>query len=212
MTLTMQNTFKSGRNVNMAYTLGVIIPTNDASLDYKGEAMPMVYQSSLGFFNAIVGYSIKYKKWSSVIGYQHSFGSNSNEFIKKGISVDSSSVDFSKQFDRKHYNSSRKLSRGGDLIFRLERGFQIKSLNLAIGVLPILRLGESTYEDESGQIISVEGSDGLTLNLTAGATYHTSKSTFIKINFGGPVIKREKGPDGLLRDFVMILGVGVKMW
>ena len=171
LTFTMQNTFKSGNNISLAYTLGAIVPTNDGNLKYEGNAMPMTYQTSLGLYSALGGLSVRYKLWSAVVGYQHSFGYNSNEFVRKGISVDSSSAQFESQFDRKHYESSRHLSRGGDLILRLERGFQFKKLSVVLGVLPILRLSNSRIELESGEVIEVDGSDGLTLNLTAGASY-----------------------------------------
>jgi len=212
LTLTAQNTFRSGNNLSLAYTLGVIIPTNKANLDYKGEAMPMVYQTSLGLYSALGGLSIRYKLWSAVIGYQHSFGSNSNEFIKKGISVDSSSAEFENQLGRKHYERSRHLSRGADLIIRLERGFQLNKFSIAIGVLPILRLSNSKIVEESGEVVEVIGSDGLTFNITAGASYQLNKSTFIKLNMGGPVIKRKVAPDGLFRSSVFILGFGMKIW
>ena len=212
LTLTMQNTFKSGNNISLAYTLGAIIPTNVGNLKDEGNAMPMVYQTSLGLFSALGGLSVRYKLWSAVIGYQHSFGSNSNEFIRKKISVDSSSAQFENQFDRKHYESSRHLSRGADLILRLERGFQFNKLSLVLGVLPILRLSNSKIVEESGEVVEVMGSDGLTLNITSGASYQLNKSTFIRLNMGGPVITREKAPDGLFRDSVFILGVGMKIW
>jgi len=212
LTLTMQNTLKSGNNISLAYTLGAIIPTNNGNLKYDGNAMPMVYQTSLGLFSALGGLSIRYKLWSAVIGYQHSFGSNSNEFVRKLISVDSSSAQFESQFDRKHYESSRHLSRGADLILRLERGFQFNKLSVVLGVLPILRLSNSEIELEPGMVEEVDGSDGLTLNITSGASYQLNKSTFIRLNMGGPVITREKAPDGLFRDSVFILGVGMKIW
>ena len=212
LALTMQNTFKSGRNINMAYTLGVIIPTNNANLKYNNEAMPMAYQTSLGLFSALAGISFRYKQWSAVIGYQYSFGSNANQFLSETVYIDSSSADLDRQIDRKSYFSSQNLTRGSDLILRLERGFQIKKLSIAIGVLPILRITNSMIADSTGAEDPVSGSDGLTLNITAGLSYQLSNSTFIKINYGSPVLQRKVRPDGLSRKTVLIVGFGVKLW
>ena len=57
----------------------------------------------------------------------------------------------------------------------VERGFQFKKLSVVLGVLPILRLSNSEIELESGEVIEVDGSDGLTLNLTSGASYQLNK-------------------------------------
>ncbi|PCH99080.1 MAG: hypothetical protein COB85_00800 [Bacteroidetes bacterium] len=212
LTLTMQNTFKSGKNINMAYTLGVIIPTNTANLKYNNEVMPMAYQSSLGVFSVLGGMSFRYKLWSAVIGYQYSFGSNSNQFLNETVHIDSSSAEFDMQVARKSYFSSQKLTRGSDLIFRVERGFQIKKLSIAIGVLPILRISNSSIVDSSGATVEVLNSDGLTLNITAGLSYQINHSTFIRLNYGSPVLRRKVRPDGLTRSSVIILGIGVKLW
>ncbi len=212
LTLTMQNTFKSGKNINMAYTLGVIIPTNNANLKYNGEVMPMAYQSSLGLFSALAGLSFRYKQWSAVIGYQYSFGSNSNQFLSETIKLNSNAANFTDQQKRASYESSKNLNRGSDLIFRLERGFQIKKLSIAIGILPILRISNSSIVDSTGADSLVFNSDGLTLNITAGISYQLSNSVFIKINYGSPVLQRKVRPDGLSRKTVLIVGFGVKLW
>ena len=81
-----------------------------------------------------------------------------------------------------------------------------------MGVLPILRLSNSKIVEESGEVVEVIGSDGLTFNITAGASYQLNKSTFIKLNMGGPVIKRKVAPEGLFRSSVFILGFGMKIW
>ncbi|HHZ66083.1 MAG TPA: hypothetical protein EYN51_11415 [Flavobacteriales bacterium] len=212
LTLTIQNTFNSGKNINMAYTLGVIIPTNTANLKYKNEVMPMAYQSSLGLFSALGGLSFRYKQWAAVIGYQYSFGSNSNGFLSETVILDSNAENFSDQQKRASYFSSQKLTRGSDLILRLERGFQIKKLSIAIGVLPILRLSNSSIVDSSGTTVTVLNSDGLTFNITAGLSYQLNNSTYIRLNYGSPVLSRKVRPDGLTRSSVIILGVGVKLW
>jgi len=213
LTFTLQNTFKSGKNMALAYTLGVIIPTNDGNLMYENRSMPMVYQSSLGLFSALAGLSYKYKKWSAVIGYQYSFGSNGNLFITDNIVLDTASTFFDPVNEKRAmYANSSNLQRGSDLIFRLERGFELKKIQIALGVLPIVRLTNSRFLTQNGTETEIMKSNGLTINVTAGISYFLTKNLFLRLNSGFPVLRRTTGPDGLLRDAVIILGVGVKIW
>ncbi|MBL4656628.1 MAG: hypothetical protein JKX73_01415 [Flavobacteriales bacterium] len=211
LTLTMQNTFKSGKSMNLAYTVGVIIPTNSANLMYVNRVMPMAYQSSLGLYSGLAGLSMRYKTWSAVLGYQQSFGSNENGFWEVPA-TDPNDENYELDKKRSQYYSSKNLTRSADLIVRLEKGFELKKMSIAIGTLPILRIGTSSIVDSTGAEVSVEGSDGLTLNFTAGASYNISNSTFVRLNFGAPILRRKVRPDGLSRTTVIILGFGMKFW
>ena len=197
--------------MNLAYTVGVIIPTNSANLMYETRVMPMAYQSSLGLYSGLAGLSMRYKTWSAVLGYQQSFGSNENGFWEVPA-TDPNDENYELDKKRSQYYSSKNLTRSADLIVRLEKGFELKKMSIAIGTLPILRIGTSSIVDSTGAKVSVEGSDGLTLNFTAGASYNISNSTFVRLNFGAPILRRKVRPDGLSRTTVIILGFGMKFW
>lgn len=211
--LNLQNTFRSGNNVLLAYTLGLIIPVNNANNMIDGKALPMVYQTSLGVFNALAGLSLKYKKWSFAAGYQQSFGSNENNFTTEGLVFKPGAVGYDALNSiRETYVSSRNLKRGNDIMIRIEKGFGTKKLQAFFGILPIFRLNPSMIEKNSGEKIIISGTNGLTLNLTFGGAYQLKNDFILKLNFGGPAVTRKVKEDGLNRSYVLIIGVTKKVW
>jgi hypothetical protein len=55
------------------FTLGALLPTNDANKTDEGKGLPMLYQTSLGSYDLIVGVSHTRDGWQFAMGYQHPF-------------------------------------------------------------------------------------------------------------------------------------------
>jgi len=178
-------------------SLGAKIPLNDGNLKVNGKALPMQYQSSLGTFDLIVGYNIKYKRWSANAAWQQPLSNhNGNTFLP--------SVWNSEEANK--YAPSNHFNRKGDVLARV--GYQLvynKKWKWLASVLSIYHLGEDTYLDPlvNNIPIKIAGSKGLTLNVTYVLSYPFNKWMSIGISGGMPIIVRKVRPDGLTRSFVI---------
>ncbi|HRB54384.1 MAG TPA: hypothetical protein PLD87_11970 [Bacteroidia bacterium] len=193
--LTYTHFFK--KTTSLAVTLGSKIPTHDAGTCENGIPLPMPYQRSLGTYDGILGVKFMYKTWNFSAGYQMVLANkNENGFLASRWTGDD---------DAQQYFVSNKLNRGDDMLLRAEKVFIVKKLNLSAGLLGIYRLTKDKYTDASGTDQELNGSSGLTLNITGSATYvFTPKSSF-GMNFGFPVLVRETRADGLTRSMVVSL-------
>ena len=212
--LSIQNTFYSAKNKRASFTAGVIIPTGDANAHDNGFALPMIYQTTLGSFNALVGLTGTYKRWQAAIGYQHSFGTNGNTFNSENLVTDPSQPGYDPlNAERKRFTTTENFRRGSDVFMRLERGFKFSKKFMAVaGVMPIYRINQSKATIEGQPEQKIAGTDGLTLNITGGLKYAPNKNWLVTANFGGPVINRKVRADGLGRTFVGILSVAYRKW
>lgn len=213
LTINFQDIIKSGNSYRMAYTFGVVIPTNNANLKHKGAALPMVYQSSNGFFGALAGITVSTKKWNFATGYQQNFGRNGNEFSTENLILDPA-VDGYDTLNRQRLNfgSSRNLQNSGDIMLRVERTLVVKKFVFSAGVLPIYRIANSTIKSKDDKIIEVLNSGGITLNITGGLSYKVNNHWRIVANAGFPVINRKVAPDGLRRSSVFLLRISRNFW
>ena len=90
-----------------------------------------------------------------------------------------------------------------------------RKLTVQPGLLAIQHLGVDTRLDagnvnwitQSLPRVDIEGSDGLTLNLTADARYKLSDTWALEASFGSPLVTREARPDGLTRALVANMGL-----
>lgn len=213
ITINIQNIIKSGNNYRIAHTFGLVIPTNNANLKHKGFALPMVYQSSFGFFGALAGITVSTKKWNFATGYQQNFGRNGNEFSTENLILDPT-VDGYDTLNRQRLNfgTSRKIQNSGDIMLRIERTLVVKKFVFSTGVLPIYRVGNSTVKNKNGSILEVSNSSGITLNITVGLSYKINNHWRIVGNAGFPVINRKVAPDGLRRSSVFLLRITRSFW
>ncbi|MGB8193763.1 MAG: hypothetical protein WCF67_17660, partial [Chitinophagaceae bacterium] len=104
------------------------------------------------------------------------------------------------------YPSSNDFNRKGDVLLRSAYNFMLhKKLNVHAGLLAIYHLAEDTYIDAniSNSPISIKGSKGTTLNITAAANYALNNKISIGLSGGIPLIVRDVRPDGLTRHFVI---------
>jgi len=213
LTIHLQNIFKSGKYLRMAYTIGIVIPTNSGNLKYAGAPLPMVYQTSMGFFGALAGVTISTRKWNFALGTQQNFGRNKNEFITDNLVLDPTLPGYDPlNAQRMRFASSRNIHNGLDVMLRLERTISIKKFVMALGVLPIYRVNNSTIQLQDESIFEVDNSKGLTLNLTGGLSYKINKEWRITANAGAPVINRKNAPDGLRRTAVYLIRLSRLFW
>lgn len=212
ITISMQNTVYNAKNKRLAYTLGVVLPPNDANKSDNNFALPMNYQTSLGAFNALVGVSGAYKGWSAAVGYQQSFGANGNQFSLDLVLPDTTSSTYELYKKRAKIQTSRELVRGNDLFLRFERRFKIRKFGFYMGILPIYRITASTILRGDGTREKVVGSNGLTFNVTGGINYHINRNWLVRFNYGQPLKLRDNAADGLKRARVMILSLQYQLW
>ena len=214
ITLSLQNTFYSGKSSRLSFTAGVVLPTGDANRSDDGFVLPMAYQTTLGSFNALVGLSGSYKNWGAAIGYQQSFGENGNQFVSEGLVTDPTQVGYDPlNASRMSYASSPNLQRGNDVILRLERRFEFNSKwSMIAGILPIQRLSKSRISIDGGEQIELDGTDGLTFNVTGGLRFSPSRNWLFRANFGAPIINRTLRADGLTRTYIGIFSASYRLW
>ncbi len=176
-------------------TAGFKFPLNNGDLKFDGNSLPMQYQSSLGTIDFIIGYNISIDKVTLNIAWQQPLTKrNSNSFLYKN----SNSVDATK------YTQSNIFNRKGDVLFRL--GYNLisnKKWNWNSSLLAIYHLNDDSYENKklANSRVSLDGSKGLTVNITSLVRYNINKKWSVGFFGGVPVVVRKIRPDGLTRTF-----------
>lgn len=186
--------FNTGGRWKWSGTLGVKLPFNRSDLKEDGKPLPMQYQSSLGTFDLIAGVSVERRRWQFSAGYQQPLtGANRNGFLP---------VYWEGNTDAPKYASTQEFVRRPDVLLR--GGYQLvegRGFQLGAGILGIYHIGKDRYAD-AGRRISIDGSEGLTLNLTGTARWALTNRFSIGVIGGAPVVVRDVRPDGLTRSFV----------
>ncbi|MBS1664610.1 MAG: hypothetical protein JST68_26430 [Bacteroidetes bacterium] len=190
--------FNPGSEWKWSGTLGGKLPFNRSDLKEDGKPLPMQYQSSLGTFDLIAGVSVNSERWQFSAGYQQPLtGTNRNGFLP---------VFWMGNADAAKYAATADFKRKPDVLLR---GFyQLVNggrLQLGGGLLGIYHIGRDTYVDanKSAGRISIQGSDGLTLNLTGTVRWVLTNRLVAGITGGAPLVVRDVRPDGLTRSFVL---------
>jgi hypothetical protein len=180
-----------------SWLLGGKVPLNNGNITASGRSLPMQYQSSLGTVDLIAGATINNRRWQFSIAWQQPLsGSNSNNFLP---------ADWDNP-DAAAYPATNDFNRKGDILLRASHTFlPDRAITITPGLLGIYHLGEDTYADPSNhdKVIQIEGSQGLTLNVTAVVLWKVKDKLRIGITGGAPVIARDARPDGLTRKFVL---------
>lgn len=187
------------KKADLILTGGVKIPSNNANILNDTLPLPMVYQTSLGSTDILIGAKYKYKRWDYTIGYQHAFNANGNQYLHL------SSVDANTTYNS--YFESNKMKRADDGIFRISRNFQFKKSIASTGLLFIYHLKNDALTNAEGKRVKAPGSQGLTLNLNFAGAIPVSKKAEVTFIIAKPVITRKARPDGLTRTMVAILGL-----
>ena len=184
---------------SLSFSGGFKIPTNKGNRSLNNLPLPMVYQTSLGTTDILLGAKYTFKKWDGTIGYQHSFDANNNQYVhQEGVD------------DPTTYNSffeSKILRRSDDAIFRLNRNFIVKKINFSTGLLFIYHLKDDMYSDSKGKVVTAIGSKGLTLNINLAGTIALSKKVDFVFIYATPIVTRKSRPDGLTRKYIFQIGI-----
>ncbi|MBI2269763.1 MAG: hypothetical protein HYU69_05325 [Bacteroidetes bacterium] len=184
---------------NLSLVGGIKFPLNNSNFSKNNLPLPMVYQTSLGTTDALIGAKYSFKKWELTFGYQHSFNANKNEYLHLPLIINNSNYN--------DYFESNKLKRADDGIVRVNRKFLVKKLNLNAGLLLIYHMANDNIINAKGEEDQAVGSKGLTLNLNFSGIIPVSKKIDLVFIFANPVIVRKSRPDGLTRVFVLIAGI-----
>lgn len=189
---------------NLSVTCGIKLPSNQAGKSLNDLPLPMVYQTSLGSTDLLIGAKFTYKKWDFTGGYQHSFNANENNYLHNPLITGNET--YNKYFE------SNKIKRADDGILRINRNFKIKKTVAGAGLLFIYHLANDEFTNSLNERVEAKGSKGLTLNLNFAAVTPISKSMDFVFVFGNPVVIRDARPDGLTRSFVVMTGVKYNMY
>lgn len=169
------------------------LPTSHSNEKFDNRALPMVYQNSLGTTDLILSSNFFTGNWHFAAAYQHSFGSNANEF--NHLIPDLTETE-------SRYFESSGLKRGDDLMVRISRKFEVAKSTLFVGLLPIYRLKPDKIL-KNNVWEQLDKTQGLTLNMNAAWMMQFENNTLLKITAGAPLITREVRSDGLTRTFVL---------
>ena len=175
-------------------TLGTKLPLNQGNLKASGQSLPMQYQSSLGTVDVITGLSVSDGKWQFSAGWQQPLtGANANTFLPGSGSRPEAPA----------YPPSNQFNRRADVLARAAYTWAINTrLSLNGGLLGIYHLGEDTYKDAGGKLLTISGSQGLTLNATLAGWWTINPKMRVGFTAGTPLLVREVRPDGLTRSIV----------
>jgi hypothetical protein len=184
--------------------LGVKVNSGDANTQANNLPLPMPYQTSLGTTDLLFGLTYRKSRFSGAVAYQHVLTQNNkNGFFRSAWAGSTDSTAAASYF------GSLVLVRASDAVVRAQYALTVGDLILQPGLLGILHLGKDTQLNfaDLSQRVAIDGSDGLTLNLTVDARYKLSDRWAIEAAFGSPLVVREVRPDGLTRSMVVNLGL-----
>ncbi|HMQ76879.1 MAG TPA: hypothetical protein PKE21_06665 [Flavobacteriales bacterium] len=194
--------------------LGVKAPSNKAdATTADGKPLPMPYQTSLSTLDLLAGLSYRHDRWSLALAYQHVLkNTNENGFTHERWMDDMRALG---------YFESPFLERANDAVARLQYAVPIGRVTVQPGLLAIVHLGQdrrlasptdSSYAYDLSAAVSeqVDGSEGLTLNVTVDARWRISDRWALELSYGSPLVTRTVRPDGLTRSLVANLGLAYR--
>jgi len=191
-------------------SFGAKIPTNNSNLMAGPNSLPMYYQTSLGTYDLIAGISLINRKWLFATGIQVPLNQNGNQFDwNRWITDNPADLDYIRQ-----YPNSTDLTRGIDIMLRVERNFRLSRFNFSAGLLPIYRItadvitvGKSTTSDGTRTSVDSKGNiaKGLALSWIVTTGYNFNARSGIRLLVGHKMMQRDFNPDGLTREMVTSL-------
>lgn len=184
--------------------LGCKVPFHRANQTYEGISLPMPFQTSLGTYDLIAGYAFQIKRLSFHLGIQYPIIQNLNAFVRDSVL---------NRWGEGHflavYTNTYQFRRSGDALVRVSYQSPDRpggKWKFVYSVLGIYHLQNDTYGVVKQPI---QGSQGLTLNLNATASYSVRQNQNIEMLAGFPVIARKVRPEGLS---TFTLQVGYKIY
>jgi hypothetical protein len=199
--ITFTRSFIRKENLNLTATVGIRIGTGNADAKNKDKfPLPMPYQRSLGTTDLILVIRADWKDYLSIsTGYQQPLV----QYNENGYSSDAYPLEGN---EYNSYFSSVNLKRKGDMLFRVDAHYQRMQFKISAGSLLIYHLGKDRATNLNGREYAIEGSDGITLNITVGLQ-HTFGRFVVGLTGGAPVITRKNRPDGLTRSWIFTPGL-----
>ncbi len=217
---TFSYAFIKERTRNLTAIAGVRLPTgkfepenfNQATYGPNAQPLPMPYQVGLGTTDLLLGGQYRHMRWTGTLAYQHVLEQNNQSTFLHRYWQDVP--------EALGYFESFALERADDAVARIQYAIPIKRLTLQPGLLSIYHLGMDSRLEVDGPIDfiepppairrDIEGSDGLTLNITADARYAITDQWILELAYGSPLLVREVRPDGLTRSMVLNLGLAYR--
>jgi hypothetical protein len=188
----LNGNYKVGQNASL--TLGFKVPLSNANAKENGLALPMDYQSSLGTFDLVLGFSYNIKSFQLLAAIQQPLTQNSNSFLSE-LYPESSPLS--------EFQSTNQFKRSGDVLIRASYPINIGGkFVFTPSLLPIYHLSNDKFTDIDGIEKEIDGSQGLTLNWNTYFDYHINEKHALQLSLGAPFIVRDARPDGLTRSFV----------
>lgn len=176
------------------------------SIDQVPRSLPMPYQTSLGTTDLLLGMNYRHQRWSGALALQLPVSqANENTFTHASWGQDPAALG---------YFESAYLERAADAVARIQYRLSWGRFAVQPGLLAIQHLGKDsrlaavpTMDMMTPQRVEIDGSEGLTLNLTLDAGYRISDRWSAELAYGSPMIVREERPDGLTRSMVLNAGL-----
>lgn len=186
-------TFYNNEEKGIALTgiAGAKIPLNFSNLQAGNKPLPMVYQTTLGTLDAIVGLQLKYKNLEITNSYQIPVVNvNKNSFI--------SQYSLAKEFP-----STNLFRRNPDVLLSVAYTFYFKNkmFYIAPRVLNIFHTGNDSFENIKAQREPISNSMGLTVNANIKLGYNINARSRFELSLATPLAVRKVRPDGLTRKF-----------
>jgi hypothetical protein len=172
---------------------GVKLPFNRSNLKINNVSLPMVYQTSLGTYDLIIGAAFPIGILDMNLATQIPvIQKNRNSFVKEQAPLPGD------------FPTTNLFYRKADILWRV--GYPIKKngakWNFNPNLLAIYHLGNDSFENVYGKREKIGGSSGLTLNANLQIGYRINQQQSLQFSFATPLIVRDSRPDGLTRSFV----------
>ena len=173
-----------------------IVTTAPSNTSEDGLPIPLYRQIAFGSNDVNAGISVSNKNWMFAAGYQKALNQIENDFKHsdwEGHDLESIVVE---------YDESAGLSRGDDIMLRIERSVRLARFNFYGGPLALWRINNDKVLNENNVLVPVQGSSGLALNLVVGGGFHFNTRMSIRLLNSIRLKDRKANPDGLNRVFI----------
>lgn len=188
-------TYLRKKDLSASFLLAAKLPPNDANKTIDGKGAPMVYQTSLGVYSLALGANVFYGKWQLGAGYLKAFGSNDNYFNHE---------DWPGNDHAEEYTDMKDLKRGDDAMLRVSRFFFTKKNRFNAGLLALYRVQKDQITKMNEEVVALDNSDGLTLNINLGWQKVLKNKDAITLTVAAPLITKEVRVDGLTKTFIFM--------
>jgi hypothetical protein len=202
--VTLNFPFAVGTRTRMEVFGGVKFAANRANASVDNKPLPMPYQTSLGTTDLLAGVQYRHGRITAALAYQYVWLDRNENIFHPDRWM--GNMDASGYF--------LPAARQDDAVARLHYAIPAGRFVVQPGLLAIYHMREDVRM--TGSLIMprmdfgpvpVEGSAGLTLNLTADARYMINDRWSLDLSWGSPLIVRKERPDGLTRFFVLNAGL-----